>query len=68
MMSRDDVTTHLNPEHSLERRTMPELRKILGPLVSPDNPLSESEARTKHDPEAHGEKGAGCRISPQEVW
>ena len=47
MMRSTDLPTRHNPEASTNReKNMPDLRTRLRPLVSPDNPLYEPEART----------------------
>ncbi len=48
LVSGDKPPRH-NPAHSLTLVMMPELRALLGPLMSPENPLSEPEVRLKRD-------------------
>ena len=46
-----------NPAHSLASTTGPELRKLMGHLVSPSNPLSEPELKTKQDRKRMAKEG-----------
>ena len=60
LMRRADAPTRLNPAHSLERQRMPALRTLLGPLVSPANPLSDPYPRTGLDRRRMAKEGYAC--------
>ncbi len=57
LVSGDKPPRH-NPAHSLAPTAGPELRKLMGPLVSPENPFSEPEVRLKRDRKRMAKEGS----------